>query len=139
MSAAQREMAELSREESMRLLGSISLGRIVFTHRALPAVRPVNHFLDNGEIIIRSHPDAAVVYAADSARGVVVAYEADDIDTGTHLGWCVIVTGTAYLVHDPDQVARYQRMPRPWVAGEMDSALRIHPEIVTGFRLGGHW
>jgi Pyridoxamine 5'-phosphate oxidase len=136
MSAGQLGMAELSMEESLRLLGSVSLGRIVFTHRALPAVRPVNHFLDNGDIIIRTSPEAAVVSAVDPVRGVVVAYEADIIDPDTHLGWCVIVTGTAHLVRDPDQVARYLRMSQPWVEGRMDQPVRIHPEIVTGFRLG---
>jgi len=137
MSAGQREMAELSMEESLRLLGSISLGRVVFTHRALPAVRPVNHFIDNGDIIIRTNAEAAVVAAVDPVRGVVVAYEADIIDPDTHEGWCVIVTGTAHLVRDPDEVDRYLRMPQTWVKGTRDQPIRIHPEIVTGFRLDG--
>jgi len=57
----------------------VSLGRIVFTRRAMPAIRVVNHMLDGGDIIIRSHSGAAAVSAADSARGVVVAYEADTV------------------------------------------------------------
>lgn len=45
----------------------------------MPAIRVVNHMLDGGDIIIRSHSGAAAVSAADSARGVVVAYEADTV------------------------------------------------------------
>jgi hypothetical protein len=36
-----RHLEALTREESLRLLGSTSLGRVVFTHFALPAIRPV--------------------------------------------------------------------------------------------------
>ena len=80
MCSSRRRLTELSRAESMRLLGSVSLGRLVFTFRAMPAIRPVNHVLDNGDIVIRSHSGAAVVSAADAAGHIVVAYEADTID-----------------------------------------------------------
>lgn len=87
-------------------------------------------------VIIRSHSGAAVVSEADAGRVVVVVYEADDIDPVTRLGWSVVVTGTAYLVADPGEVARYQRMLTPWAAGEMDQVICVRPAIVTGFRLG---
>lgn len=136
MSAGQR-LVELSRGQSLRLLGSVSLGRIVFTQHAMPAIRVVNHALDGADIIVRSHTGAAVISAADNARGVVVAYEADAVSLADHLGWSVVVTGTAQLVRDPGEVARYQAALTPWVAGEMDQVIRIRPEIVTGFRLDG--
>jgi hypothetical protein len=82
----QRRLTELSREQSLRLLGSVSLGRLVFTYRAMPAIRPVNHLLDGGDVIIRSHTGAAVVPAAGAARGVVVAYEPDAIPAATSAG-----------------------------------------------------
>lgn len=41
-------------------LDSVSLGRIVFTRHALPTVRPVNHVLDHGDIVIRTHDGSAV-------------------------------------------------------------------------------
>jgi nitroimidazol reductase NimA-like FMN-containing flavoprotein (pyridoxamine 5'-phosphate oxidase superfamily) len=104
-----RRLAEPTREESLRLLARARMGRIVFTHQALPAIRPVNHLLDDGHVIIRSHLGAALVTAAGSATGVVVAYEADAIDSDDHLGWSVVVTGTAHLVRDPGEVARYQQ------------------------------
>jgi len=137
MSNGQRRLTELTREESLRLLGSVSLGRVVFTHRALPAIRPVNHLVDEGDIIIRSHAGAAVISAADTDGSVVVAYEADAIDPDDHVGWSVVVTGTAKLIRDPQQVAQYERLLRPWAIGEMDQVIRIRPEMITGFRLVG--
>ena len=77
-----------------------------------------------------------MVSAAGAAQGVVVAYEADAIDPGDHHGWSVVVTGTAHLLTDPGQVARWQSALNPWMIGEMDQVIRIQSEIVTGYRLG---
>ena len=76
-----------------------------------------------------------VVERGDQAKGVVVAYEADAIDPETHLGWSVVVTGYARPVTDPEELARYQAMLRPWVSGTMDHAVRIRPDLITGIRL----
>ena len=135
MTAGQRQLTELERDEALRLLGSVSLGRIVFTHRAMPAVRPVNHILDSTGIIIRSHSGAAIISEADTARGAVVAYEADNINPNYLLGWSVVVTGIARLVRDPGELARYREALLPWVDREMDQVIRIQPDVVTGFHL----
>ncbi|WP_225829822.1 pyridoxamine 5'-phosphate oxidase family protein [Streptomyces sp. NK08204] len=135
--AGPRRSVELDSDEALRLLGSVSFGRIVFTRQALPTVRPVNHVLDDGDIIIRTHEGAALTSRARQAGapGVVVAYEADTIDPDTHLGWSVVVTGYAHLVTDSAELARYQALLRPWVNQTMDYAVRIRPDLITGVRL----
>lgn len=35
----------------------------------------------------------------------------------------------------PPTLARYQQVLKPWVDQAMNYAVRIHPEIITGFRL----
>ncbi|MEV6294927.1 pyridoxamine 5'-phosphate oxidase family protein [Streptomyces sp. NPDC051896] len=129
---------DLDPAEALRLLGSVSLGRIVFTWQALPTVRPVNHALDSGDIVIRTHEGAALTSHAEEAdgTGVVVAYEADAIDPDTHLGWSVVVTGYAQLVTDPVELDRIRELLQPWAPIEgMDQAVRIRPELVAGVRL----
>ncbi|GHE44770.1 pyridoxamine 5'-phosphate oxidase family protein [Streptomyces capitiformicae] len=135
--AGPRHSVELDSAEALRLLGSVSLGRIVFTQHALPTIRPVNHILDDGDIIIRTHEGSAITSHTRHANGsgVVVAYEADAIDPDTHLGWSVVVTGYARLITDPHELARYQALLHPWVKQVMDYAVRIHPDLVTGIRL----
>lgn len=128
-----RGLRELSREESLRLLGSVSLGRVVFSDHALPAIRPVNHLVDGEQVIVRSHTGAAILSAAE--QGVVVAYEADAIDPEQRLGWSVVVTGVARLVDDPELAAEYRRRLRPWVDRPMDMVIAISADIVTGFEL----
>lgn len=130
------QLAELTRARSMRLLASVPFGRLVFTYHALPAIRPVNHMVDGEDIVIRSHPGASIVSAANNAAGVVVAYEADAFEPVTHTGWSVIVTGNAHLISDPAEAARYESVLQPWVAGDMSDLIRIHADIVTGYSLG---
>jgi hypothetical protein len=129
-----RQLEALTREESLRLLGSVSLGRVVFTQFALPAIRPVNHLVEGDKIVIRTHIGATITSAVDGT-GTVVAYEADMIDADDHLGWSVIVVGRANLLADPGEIARYQKALRPWVSGDMDEVIVITADIVDGFRL----
>lgn len=135
---APRRSVALDDAGALRLLGSVSLGRVVFTRDALPTIRPVNHVLDGGDIVIRTHEGAALTaYTRQNGRssGVVVAYEADAIDPDSHLGWSVVVTGIASLVTDPGELARYQAVLRPWVKRTMDYAVRIRPDLITGLLL----
>jgi hypothetical protein len=132
-----RQALELTEAECWTLLGAASLGRVVFTHRAMPAIRPVNHLVDNRRIIVRSHMGAAIVSRATAGDGSVVCYEADDLDPVRHTGWSVIATGMARLVNDPAAIARYEQLLEPWIAGQMDHVISIEPEFVSGVRLVG--
>jgi nitroimidazol reductase NimA-like FMN-containing flavoprotein (pyridoxamine 5'-phosphate oxidase superfamily) len=130
-----RPAVELTAAESWRLLAGASLGRIVFTQHAMPAIRPVNHLVDD-KTVIRSHLGAAITGRA-AGDGTVVCYEADDIDPVRHTGWSVIVTGMARLVRDPAAVSRYQQLLRPWADGQMDYVIAIEPQLIIGLRLAG--
>ncbi|MFE7355932.1 pyridoxamine 5'-phosphate oxidase family protein [Streptomyces sp. NPDC057543] len=103
---------------------------------ALPAIRPVNHLLDHDQIVILTHQDSDLFAQAHDHgdRGVVVAYQADDIDPLTHLGWSVVATGYCRPITDPDALTRYQRLLRPWLGPVMNCAVRIRPHLVTGIR-----
>lgn len=129
-----RSMVELDRDEAVALLASVDMGRIVFTRDALPAIRPVNHAMVDGQLVIRTHEGAALTAAIDGP-GTVVAYEADLIDPETHLGWSVVVTGFARLVSDPDQLARYEGLVAPWFSRAMEHAVLIRLDMVNGFRM----
>jgi nitroimidazol reductase NimA-like FMN-containing flavoprotein (pyridoxamine 5'-phosphate oxidase superfamily) len=131
-----RQTLKLTSAGCWDLLRGASLGRVVFTMHAMPAIRPVNHLIDGRTIVIRSHLGSAIA-GHPSRDGAVVCYEADDIDPERHTGWSVIVTGIARLVTDPGAVSRYQRSLEPWVARPMDQVIAITPETVTGIRLAG--
>ncbi|MVU80638.1 hypothetical protein GPX89_25730 [Nocardia sp. ET3-3] len=62
----------------------------------------------------------------------VVAYEVDTLDLDTQQGRCVIVTGTAEPVTDPDELDRYRRSLHSRLPGGQEKILRIHPAAITG-------
>jgi hypothetical protein len=130
-----RRQEKLPPEESMRLLSSVALGRVVFTARALPAIRLVSHVVDGDQVVIRTGADAPVTAELISGRGTVVAYEADLIDPADHLGWSVTVIGEARQVADPRQAEAYRWALRSWEASGADQIITIQAGMVTGFRL----
>ncbi|MFI2368042.1 pyridoxamine 5'-phosphate oxidase family protein [Streptomyces sp. NPDC018833] len=125
--------SELTRFEALSLLKSVPMGRVVFTHDALPAIRPVNHLLIDDRIVIQTHTGAALLGPAQD--GAVVAYEADALDPVTRTGWSVVVTGVARLVQDPAQQEGYATALVPWVAGPKDQMVSISIDMVTGYRI----
>jgi len=134
---AQRRLEALPRAESLRLLSTVSLGRLVFTHLALPAIRPVNHAVEGEQVIIRAYLGTAISAAVGQRSGTVVAYEADLIDPDTHLGWSVIIVGRASRLTDQEEAARYRGLLRPWVVDGADDLIVIQADMVDGFRLVG--
>ncbi len=54
--------------EALQLVGSVALGRIGFTIDALPTIEPVNHIVDQGDLIVRGHRGVDVVLKAAAAR-----------------------------------------------------------------------
>jgi hypothetical protein len=128
-------LERLSRDECLRLMGTVPIGRIVYTRQALPAVELVNFALVGGDIIIRTH---AAGKLAAATRGAVVAFEADNVDLGRHVGWSVTIVGQATAVTDGTEILRLQRIAlNPWLAENRDHFIRIAPTIVNGRRVCG--
>jgi len=113
----------------------VPLGRIVFTARALPDVRPVSHLVLDDRVIVRADSGVAITSAVRAEPGTVVAYEADAIDPVDHLGWSVTVVGVAHQVTDPVAADAFRRALRHWADGANDQVISISPGTVTGFRL----
>jgi uncharacterized protein len=74
------------------LLEAQEVGRLVYTRRALPAIRPVNYLVRGGAVLIWTGSTSSL---GQAVRGAVVAFEADEFDRAARLGWSVVVTGTA--------------------------------------------
>ncbi len=131
--AAIGQHVQLGRAECLRLLRSVSYGRVVFTAGALPAVRLASHLTDGEQIVIRASLGTAVNPGPDGT-GPVVAYEADLVDADQRSGWSVVVVGRAALVADERLAARYRESLGPaWADEQAGQVISITVELVSGY------
>jgi len=85
----------LTWEQCLARLETAPVGRIAVTHRALPAIVPVNFVLSGSRILFRTEPGGMLANAcADS----VVAFEVDELSPDGRSGWSVLVVGLAELL-----------------------------------------
>ncbi len=122
--------------EALRLLSQVRFGRVVFTSRALPAVRPVRHVVTDGTIVIAAGPELVLGTESSAVTGgTIVAYEADDLDTSGCSGWSVVIVGRARPVTGDAEIGLYrQQLPS---LGDSDQLVAISADVVTGFRMAG--
>ena len=126
----------LTRDECLRLMASVPVGRIIYTRQALPAVDLVNFVLDQGDIVIRTDHSGKL---AAATRGAVVAFEADSLDPDLHAGWSVTAIGQSQEVTGPDEIRRLAQIGlSSWAPGGRDHFIRISPGILNGRRLSAH-
>ena len=129
----------LTAQEALELLGQVRFGRVVFTSRALPAVRPVRHVVTAGQIVIATGQELVLGSSSASPGGsggeTIVAYEADQLDATGCSGWSVVVVGRARPVTTQAEAELYRHL-LPVMTGP-DQLVVISADVVTGFRLDG--
>ena len=126
-------LKQLSRDECLRLMASVPVGRIIYTRQALPAVELVNFAVDRGDIIIRTDHSGKL---AAATREAVVAFEADRLDPASQAGWSVTVIGQSHEVTDAGEISRLEQVGlRSWVPGQHEHFIRISPVILNGRQL----
>jgi hypothetical protein len=138
MDAADRHEArwlELGKRECFELLAGQRLGRLGFVDVLGPIVLPVNFVVDGHMVVIRTDEGTKLTVAGHGER---VAFEVDQIDVATGMGWSVLVRGEAIEVTDELELARLGTLPlHPWAPGPKNHYLRILPAAVTGRRIPG--
>lgn len=113
-----------------RLLASETVGRVVYTDGALPAVAPVNYALDGECVVFRTAPTSRLALGAVDQ---VVAFEVDSLDAEVRTGWSVVVTGVARALTEPSEIARAGALGlAPWAGGQRELYVAITPGVVTG-------
>lgn len=123
---------ELDREECLRLLASVPVGRLVFTLGGMPAVQPVNFVVDGERILFRTREGSKLVAIR---AGTVVAFESDEIDAETGSGWSVTIVGEARILDEPEAGRYRDGRIRSWAGGVRDEIVAISTPLVTGRRL----
>lgn len=115
----------------LRLMASVSVGRVGFFADGELVVLPVNHVVDGNDPVFRT-ARGAKLSAAEGHE--LVAFEADEYDEQTQSGWSVLVTGRAEAVYEEAEVERLNNLGlHPWVtAVARPFWIRIRASSVSG-------
>ena len=119
------EAVMMSPEECWALLGSASLGRLALCIAALPAILPVQYYVDGDAVAMcLGHYELA----PRSIDGTVVAFAADAIDQSSGAGWSVQVQGRTTV---PRAIGVPTDCGQP-AAGQI---VHLEPVTITGYRI----
>jgi uncharacterized protein len=109
MDTVSQSLDTLARQELLDRLASGRVGRLAFSHRALPALLAMYYIVDGRELVLQTA--AGPTLLAAKRRGSIVAFEVDEIDPRTNSGWSVVVTGHLREVTEQSRINRYARCP----------------------------
>ena len=124
----------LSREECLRLMRQVPVGRVGVVVGGIPVVVPVNFTLLDDDVIFRTGTGTKLAAAVTRSA---VSFEVDSLELGAHAGWSVLVTGGASEITRPDQRAAAAVLGlESWIPGR-ERYIRIRSEVITGRRLRG--
>lgn len=117
------------------LLGHAEYGRVAFVSEGLPTIRPLNHVVVDGRIIVHTRHTTTFAHEVFAHPNLPVAYQSDEIEPHSRLGWSTLVTGTAAEITDDRRADRLGPQVRSWMARSLDTVIAIEPEEITGLRL----
>lgn len=123
-------MSTTDENRALELLRRVSYGRVATSMRAMPFVAPARHIVADGRVLLRMHQGLGYHRACN---GSVVAYGADNFDSGSENLWSVQFTGTAEIV-EPTAAELAAFGPEPeLVDGEpfVPVFMRVEPQFVT--------
>lgn len=126
-----RGLRVLGLEECLVRIRQSSVGRLAFIHDGGPVVLPVNHGLDAVGVVFRTTWGSKLLMAEQQGP---VAFEVDGMDEDRETGWSVLVTGSASIVYDNDEVSRLEGLGvRSWAGTDEDALwVRILAEDISG-------
>lgn len=127
-----RALEDLSTDECLEHLATTRVGRVAFTTSALPTVVPLTYAIKGQHLLLATGADSRLAKAADHG---VLAFEIDDVDSSTHTGWSVVVTGVAEVVEGPEGRAEAASVVAPWLPERAELLIRLPCTRVTGRRI----
>jgi nitroimidazol reductase NimA-like FMN-containing flavoprotein (pyridoxamine 5'-phosphate oxidase superfamily) len=137
--SAQRVVEGLDEAACMELLGTGTIGRLIYNSRYGPVALPSEYKIYEGSIVFRTY--RATFTEEDLRTGIAhaeyqVVVEVDHVDQEAREGWVVLVRGTAHHVDTEAERASIANVDlQSWVEGEPEHFIRVDPISITGQRL----
>ena len=125
----------LDEQQCQHLLASKDIGRIAFSVQGEPEIFPVNYAADGSTVVFRTGEGTKLQLAVM----LRVAFEVDDWDAATGVGWSVVIKGVAEEITsgiDPFAIALRSGRVVPLAPGVREYWIAVYPGEITGRRFG---
>lgn len=124
-------LRNLTGDECLTAIASVSVGRIGLTSSALPLIIPVNFKLIGESVYFGAMSNSVL---AKATHRTVVAFQADSYDREQKTGWTVMAVGPASRVVEPSERARAGYvLADPWARGHApEEIVRVDLARVSG-------
>ncbi|MBK9157504.1 MAG: pyridoxamine 5'-phosphate oxidase family protein [Propionibacteriaceae bacterium] len=111
--------------ECRQLLADSSVGRVCWPTPEGIQVLPVVYRFDGTVIVFRTSQGTRL---AELLNPTAVAFQVDDLDMGTRVGWTVLVQGVTGPTSEDHDLA----VPAAWVPGDRSLSIQITPHSCNG-------
>jgi transcriptional regulator with XRE-family HTH domain len=124
-------LAKLSPDECLALIGPGGVGRMLFVEPDRgPVAIPVNYRMDGDDVVFRT---AVGTRMAENLRQANVSFDVDHLDDALAEGWSVLLTGTASVITEPDELDFAQSLGiEPWAGDDRQTYVRLQVRQITG-------
>jgi nitroimidazol reductase NimA-like FMN-containing flavoprotein (pyridoxamine 5'-phosphate oxidase superfamily) len=127
------EVEILDRTSCLRLIRPGGVGRVVFLDRQQPVALPVSFRMLDDDVVFRTGTHS--IYVAVHEGGTV-SFEVDHLDPSQGQAWSVLLTGSASLVRETDDLRRIAALHcDSWSGVERPHDVRLVAGRITGRRI----
>jgi len=111
------------------------MGRVAVTIHALPTIFPIDYAVLKGDVVFHIAAGTTLTAAMCDA---VIAFEVDDIDTSSRVGWSVVVVGRSRELTDPAVIAAIAGLPLgTWADTAGTCVVQLRTDVVSGSEILG--
>ena len=120
------------------LLATHRAGRVAWNAADGPLVLPVTYRMYTGEVFFRTSPYGVLSQLAEPTN---VAFEIDEVDQESGIGWSVVVGGRSQAVRHAYDLTKLWVMDGlvPWATGTRNLFVGITPHSITGRAVKAPW
>jgi transcriptional regulator with XRE-family HTH domain len=133
-------LEKLTTQESKAHVAPGGVGLFLFDDPSRgPVAFPVNYKMEGDDVVFRTTDGSGgpVAFLRQApASGRKVAFDVDHLDDALAEGWSVLLSGSARIITDKDELDRAKALGiEPWAGPDLDVYVRLTPDEITGRRI----
>ena len=129
-------LREIEPSRCLALLEAVSYGRLATVDAGEPVLAVVNHLVEDGDIYIRTRPEARIARLTEGGRTANAVFQVDSAFPAAQSAWSVMAKGRLTREHGEKRSAALRSRLTAWAQGERDVILHLQVRELTGRAVG---